>query len=573
MGGGRPENVLDELEEILAEHRLDGTVGVTVPHHPSSHELNLVGPGSWSAEGSGRAALAEIESLDAIGRAAPGKRGRVGLKLADSWIAEKGKLLEAGSALPLATSDLARDRRFAVDFCDPNATKALHVGHLRNLALGNSLAGLMRACGADVVTQSQIGDVGRSVAETMAGYTMFADGQTPEDRGQKSDHFVGECYSRFVQHVSESGALPQGPASDPALSREEMEWDDLAAELQERWRSGDPDVHALWQRIRDWAMQGHDRTFARLGVSLDRPLFESDFLEETEDLAERLVQAGIAERTRSNATLYATGDDSYPFLVLQRPDGHSTQHLRYIALWHATGELLGSATSLEVMGDEWLPLAKYGDEILRRLDPDETTHPTVCVLHGMVDSEEGVVKSSSGESWLIDSLLDELTEDPKVRELAAGDAGQAERLAAIAMLGACLNRAAPKRMLLSRGSLLEVEANPGWALASGAVGAWDPRHDGAPDPPVEDRDYRFLLVQSQVHRRLARRALKDLDVLALVRYHAHLSRWFLSARQTPSLARAMRTLASTALSSLGMPHLHPGPAEPVPAEVVGDGVG
>ena len=113
------------------------------------------------------------------------------MRFADERIAATGAGLEAGRFTGMETDDLRAGTRAIVDFCDPNATKALHVGHLRNIALGQAVTSALRAAGAHVERQSHIGDAGRSMGEAMAGYQRYAAPQTPQQAGVKGDQFVG----------------------------------------------------------------------------------------------------------------------------------------------------------------------------------------------------------------------------------------------------------------------------------------------------------------------------------------------------------------------------------------------
>ena len=115
------------------------------------------------------------------------------MRFADERIAAVGAGLEAGRLTGMETDDLHAGTRAIVDFCDPNATKALHVGHLRNIALGQAISSALRAAGAHVERQSHIGDAGRSMGEAMAGYERYAAPGTPEQAGVKSDQFVGRA--------------------------------------------------------------------------------------------------------------------------------------------------------------------------------------------------------------------------------------------------------------------------------------------------------------------------------------------------------------------------------------------
>lgn len=503
-------------------------------------------------EDSAEETLDEIRSLATIGAVSEGKGDRTGIRFSDDCIEQIGERLESGDLDALSSSGICPDKRIVIDFCDPNASKALHVGHLRNLALGQSFALIARSCGATVHTSSQIGDVGRSMAEAIAGYIKYADGEDPEGRGEKSDHLVGKCYSRYVHEEIDAGVSGGAADGDPALSREDLGYHDHAARILVQLRLADPAIHDLWRTVRDWALDGHNETFERLGIVIDRPFLESEYRSEIESIGDQLVDLGLAQTAPNGVVFYDTGDSNYPHLVLRSSDGNSTQHLRYIALWHATRSTIDPGDSLQVMGDEWLHIGQYGDLLMKRLSSDNSAHPMEQLLHGMVSVDDAVVKSSGVAPWLIDELLDELVECPEIAELVAGDAELADRMAAVTALGFFLSYPPSKPISLSHDALFDPGSNVGWALVMASVKAWGEEYDGLPDPLETDRGYRFVVAQSQVHRQLARRAFEELNPAHLARLHMHLAGWFLNTSPAPSTARAMRSVTSAGLATLGL---------------------
>jgi hypothetical protein len=545
-------NLLDELDRALARADESGPLAsLVVPHNLPGCDVFLAGRRSgWAAE-AGRAlggALTEHAVVHEVQLDPSGNR--LLLRLDDQRVAALGAALEGVVVEPFLGRDLATSERFVVDYCDPNATKALHVGHLRTVALGHALGCLAASCGADVVHQTQIGDVGRQMGEAMAGYVQLFAGETPESAGMKSDHFVGRCYSRYVQQLAPA-AVGGGTDADPALSREDGSYDDLAEQLLVRLGAGDPEVTALWERMRGWALGGHDATLARLGVTFDRVLYEVDFLAGTHALTARALAEGIVRRSEDDAVVSHEREDGH--LLLHRPDGFPTTHMRCMAIWHETGrELLAGATSLALVGDEWEPLVQQGPAILERLAAGGEVHPTHWVVHGMVTSGTRAVKSSGGAPWLVDELLDDLVTDPRLLAEAHARAG-AERLAAIAALGICLDCHPRKALPLDPEMLLDERANAGWTLARAVARAWQPRFDGDPSPAPGDADYRSLVLRSQLHRRLAERSLRALDVRPLLGMHVHAAAWFLAQEDpSPSVARAMRGLLECGLRALGL---------------------
>ena len=545
-------NLLDELDRALARVTGPGPLAsLVVPHNVPGCDVFLAGRRSgWAAE-AGPAVGGALTAHPVVREAElDPARNRVLLRLDDERVAALGAALELGSVEPFLGRDIATTERFVVDYCDPNATKALHVGHLRTVALGHALGCLAAACGADVVHQTQIGDVGRQMGEAMAGYLTFYDGETPESAGLKSDHFVGKCYSRYVQQLAPA-EVGGGGESDPALSREDGSYDDLAEQLLVRLGAGDPEVTELWRRMRDWALQGHDATVARLGVIFDRVIYEVDFLDDTHALTARALEQGIVRTSDDGAVISHEREDGH--LLLHRPDGFPTTHMRCMGMWHLTGrELLAGATSLALVGDEWEPLVQQGPEILEGLAGDGEVHPTHWVVHGMVTSARGAIKSSGGAPWLVDQLLDDLVADPRLRA-HAHERATPERLAAIAALGICIDIHPRKALPLEPEMLLDDKTNAGWTLARAWALAWQPRFDGDPSPAPNDPDYRSLVLRSQLHRRLAERSLRSLDVRQVLGMHVHAAEWFL-AQELPSasVARAMRGLLEIGMRTLGL---------------------
>jgi len=540
-------NLLDRLDASLAARGADQALLPIVPFRPAPVDVRLeLRDPAWRRSAAGRSALSELAATDEP----------LGVRFADADLAALGAALERGEHDPLATRAVGAGRRWVVNFGDPNTTKALHVGHLRNVAIGNAVAGAAEALGIDVVRQSRVGDFGRSMGEAMAGYLAHGGGRTPERDGVKGDRLIGECYLRYVQ------SLPTRPAAsdedddargDAALARERVLHRDAAEELLEGWRQGDPAAVALFERLREWVLAGHEETYARLGVRVDRTLLESDYLAHAEALGREALAAGAIERGAGAATVFPTGEEAYPRLLLHRRDGFPTQHLRYVATYDATRPLLAGSRSIAVFGSEWRGLIRACEALLRRLRPGEEIHPTDNLMHEMVLGEGGdAVKSSKGGALLADELLERVAGAGPVAGLARRHGRDADELARIVLLGWFLGRPLQQRVTVSLDELLDPLRNAGWSLAQAWARVWDPRHDGEPDPEPGDPGYRFVLVQSQRHRRLLEKCAGELDLLPFVRFHFHLTRWFAAVPATPRVARALRGVLGEGLGALGL---------------------
>ena len=227
----------------------------------------------------------------------PRRTSRSGVRLADDWIEATGAALDAGGDGDAPHADLAAGRRFALNFWDANSTKALHIGHLRNLALGNALGAALTEAGGKVERRSIICDVGRSMGEAMAGVVKSGrHTQASLESGEKSDHFVGACYAEYVKSGPSRTARRRRPGRDSLDPRVDVH-DDSADELMQRVLDGDQEAIELWSKTRAWVISGQRKTLARLGIAFDRVFFESDFLPEVAELIEPRPRAtGMLQR-------------------------------------------------------------------------------------------------------------------------------------------------------------------------------------------------------------------------------------------------------------------------------------
>src|SRR5262249_25317104 len=83
--------------------------------------------------------------------------------------------------------------RGMVEYAQMNTHKDLHVGHLRNVALGAALVRIMRFAGFDVIAASYPGDTGTHVAKCLWCYLTFHNGEEPSDPSKRGQ-FLGNIY-------------------------------------------------------------------------------------------------------------------------------------------------------------------------------------------------------------------------------------------------------------------------------------------------------------------------------------------------------------------------------------------
>ncbi|MEM7305825.1 MAG: arginine--tRNA ligase [Planctomycetota bacterium] len=483
------------------------------------------------------------------------KGKEVALRLADDAVERLIDALLAGRASGDDRPGPLAGQTHAVHFLNPNATKPLHLGHLRNLATGAALAASREAAGARVLRQAYVCDIGRNVCEAMAGCTTLPGGAEPQP-GERADRWVGRCYAAYAAAVPEGGPGDPKDPGDP-VSREAHVRGDLADEMVRGWLAEEPDVRALWDRLVTGALDGQRATLARLGIAMDRLALESESLPRVTAYLDHGLATGLLQRADDGSVHYHAGRSGYERLPLLRSDGLPTEHARVIGLFLQQYDRL-AAQPLDawvvVCGDEWDAAGAVELELASRLGAGELAEKVEVVTHGMVTLAGSKMKSRDGKALLIDDLLDRLGELPELRAMAGESAGRvsAEQASQMLVKGYFLSRKLPKALEFRWEDFAAPERNPAWFLAR----AWCRVNGGAeraPDATARDDEAcRVALLQAFHLPPLVHAAADGFAGTELAKFAVGLAKWTLEQRSEPRLDAVVRAVLARTLGALGL---------------------
>jgi arginyl-tRNA synthetase len=345
--------------------------------------------------------------------------------------------------------------RIMVEFSSPNTNKPLHLGHLRNDVLGESVSRIMAACGAEVRKVCIINDRGVHICKSMLAYKEYGQGKTPESEGIKSDHFVGDWYVKFHRMTEEEAA--SGGASP----------EERAREMLRKWEAGDRETVALWKQMNGWAVEGMKETYRRTGVSFDQYYFESQTYLLGKDEILKGLDAGLFYRAEDGAVWVDLSAEKLDKKVLLRKDGTSlyiTQDIGTAIFRHTDWPF---DRLVFVVGSEQQYHFQVLFSILKKLGFDWAGN-LYHLSYGMVNLPEGKMKSREGTVVDADDLLDSLKEmalneiREKDREEAVGDPGEVAEKIALGALHYYLLQVSPvKDMLFNPQESLSFTGNTG----------------------------------------------------------------------------------------------------------------
>ncbi len=214
----------------------------------------------------------------------------------------------------------ATGQRVMIEFSQPNTHKAFHVGHLRSAILGDALARIIEFAGYDLVRANYPGDMGLHVIKWLWAYLKYHAGEEP---GTDITQWMGKVYADATRRLEETP--------------------DLEAEVRAvyaRWDKRDPEIVALWQKTRQWSLEGFHQLYAELDIRFDKYYFNSEEEEPGKQVVEELVRRGIAtdERPQGGAVLVKIDEllgltkEQYRTTVVLRSDGTALYATEDLAL-------------------------------------------------------------------------------------------------------------------------------------------------------------------------------------------------------------------------------------------------
>ncbi len=325
-------------------------------------------------------------------------------------------------------------KRMLVEYSAPNTNKPLHLGHLRNNALGMALVEILKRVGHEAVAVNLVNDRGIHICKSMIAYQRFGGNRTPENTGKKGDHLVGDFYVSFDQALKKQ--LAELRTQKPELadrSEDELfchtEIGQAAQKMLQQWENGDTSVRALWETMNRWVLDGFDRTYARMRVRFDKVYFESDTYTLGRDIVAQGLRKGVFYKREDGAVEIDLSAEKLDKKVVLRSDGTSvyiTQDLGTTLL--KAGDFRPDAM-VWVVGDEQIYHFKVLFAICRKLGY-EWAQNLHHLAYGMVNLPSGRMKSREGTVVDADQLFDEIHELAEREILSRTDELSGEELKA-----------------------------------------------------------------------------------------------------------------------------------------------
>jgi arginyl-tRNA synthetase len=285
-----------------------------------------------------------------------------------------------------------KKQRVMIEFADPNPYKEFHIGHLRNITLGEAFARGLEAIGCEVRRVNYQGDVGMHVSKSLWGLrNMLEESARLRDTGidpRVKAAILGQAYSRGATNYETSETAKQEIIN-----------------INKQVYRDDPSIREEWAFGRQISLDYFDLVYKRVGTIFSRFYFESEVAPKGMQIVLEHIEDGIFERS-DGAIIYRGEKAGLHTRVFVSKEQYATYEAKDLALAPLKYTEYQYDLSIIMTGNEQSPYFSVMFAALKEIDPvlaGKTRH----IPFGMVNLSTGKMSSRTGHILTAEWLLDE----------------------------------------------------------------------------------------------------------------------------------------------------------------------
>lgn len=283
-----------------------------------------------------------------------------------------------------------------VEYSQPNTHKGFHVGHMRNVALGDALVRILEYCGNEVIAANYIGDSGAHIAKCLWYYIHHRTEDPPQGGHEVKGEWLGALYTAATTKLQGADAATR------------KIWDAEIGEILREVEAGEGETTALWKETKNWSLEAFEEIYAWLGARFDHVFAESDMEAPGREVVTEGLEKGVFIHSEGAVGADLEADKLGFFLVL-KSDGNTLYSTKDLALAEIKFRDFAVQKSIYVVGAEQTLHFRQVFKTLEKLGFPQAAD-SHHLAYGLVMLPEGKMSSRAGNVILFSQLREKLND-------------------------------------------------------------------------------------------------------------------------------------------------------------------
>lgn len=280
-----------------------------------------------------------------------------------------------------------------IEFSQPNTHKEFHVGHGRNVCLGDSICRIFTYNGYKVIGANYIGDEGTHIAKCLWGVEHYAGSDKVEDQINKAE-WLGQRYVEANNKIKDAADNVELTAQYHA---------EVGAILK-AIESKTGKYYETWKVTRQYCLDDFNRIYKWLDVKFDHFFYESEVSEDSQAIVDEYMKKGLFV-VDEGAVGFDMTDKKLGFFMARKSNGTTPYITKDLALAKVKFNDFDIDRSIYVVGSEQ---NFHFKQLFYALEKMGFPQASQCyhLSYGMVVRPDGKMSSRAGNSFTFFQLID-----------------------------------------------------------------------------------------------------------------------------------------------------------------------
>ena len=291
------------------------------------------------------------------------------------------------------------NKKILIEYAQPNTHKLFHIGHLRNITLGESLARIFEVLDNKIIRTNYQGDIGLHIAKC-----LWAIKKEQEKNKNILDDF--KTISQKIEFIGKMYTKGTKAYEEDEKAKNEI------IEINKQIYEKDPKIFDLWQKTRQWSLSYFEKIYHRLDIKFDRLFFESEMSEKGIEICQEALKKGILEKSQG-AIVFNGKKYNLDTRVFINSLGFPTYEGKELALAEKEFSEFGEIDkAIHLTTPEQRSFFKVTFKVEELLNPKKFKDKQHHLPYEWVKLKEGKMSSREGNiveaNWLIDKVKNKI---------------------------------------------------------------------------------------------------------------------------------------------------------------------
>jgi arginyl-tRNA synthetase len=289
--------------------------------------------------------------------------------------------------------------RVMIEYSQPNTHKEFHVGHGRNVCLGDSICRLFIYNGYKVIGVNYIGDEGTHIAKCLWGVEHYTGAEKLENMENKAE-WLGQRYVEANNKLKDA---------DEATK---LQYNKEISVILKAIESKSGKYYETWKATRQYCLDDFNRVYKWLDVKFDHFFYESEVSEASQRVVDEYIKKGLFVEDKG-AIGFDMQDKKLGFFMARKSDGTTPYITKDLALAEVKFNDFNIDRSIYVVGSEQNFHFKQLFYALERMGFPQASQ-CYHLSYGMVVRPDGKMSSRAGNSFTFLQLINLVVEEINV---------------------------------------------------------------------------------------------------------------------------------------------------------------